>query len=303
MCSASHPPQDPESCAAAQPLTPLALSAELPGAASRACSAAQAAAEGRLTTVAALLRTLPQLSRLYGLLRTASLSSIPGSSSITVLAPSNASFGAALAAGELTQAQLDDPQAARQLVLAHIVPVGALQVATLAALRSVTTAANATLPTAAGAAGAVEVGGAPVVTPDLLASNGVVQILGALIVPDSLRQRPAPEAERPAVALLPAEEAQAAAVADGAAALVPRAEGVPPVAATAAPSAAEQALRPVEQAAPAAAPTAPAAASAAMAQRLFAAAAAPPPAPSQFAPRAPASPPSPSSSALPPPPP
>lgn len=132
--------QDPELCPPEYNLTP---STEFPGAALRNCSAQTAAADALLPPISTLLSTLRQLSTFYKLLRVADLNSMPGTD-LTVLAPENAAFDAALQARDLTQQQLDDPQAANALLLSSIVS-GALRASTLGALGTVNSANNETL--------------------------------------------------------------------------------------------------------------------------------------------------------------
>lgn len=144
----------------------------------KACAASEASTENNIPTVQHWLESLPQLTTFVAYINAANLTSIPGTR-ITVLAPTNDAFQGALA---LEPPSTISSSAAQTLVLNHIIPSGGIQASSLVALRSVEAASNASLPVAIDpSSGNVTVGGAPIIIPDVLASNGVVQILGGVV--------------------------------------------------------------------------------------------------------------------------
>lgn len=133
--------QNPAACTTDANLT---ADPNFPGVAYKPCSSDEAALEGHLPTTAYLLRTLPQLSQFYSLIRISGVNNIPGTD-ITLLAPSDDAFQAALSSGLLTQNSLKDPAMAQHLVLAHVVPSGGYLSTTLEGLGKVMNAENDTL--------------------------------------------------------------------------------------------------------------------------------------------------------------
>jgi len=173
--------QDAAHCPAAEVLTPSAVFSKT-GAATKKCTSEQASIEGHIPAMAQVLRNLPQVTRFYNLIRTSGVNSIPGYN-ITVLAPTDDAFGEAQASGLITDAQLKDPPTAKQILLRHIVPSQGIKSAMFDQVGGVLRdAANGTLVVSKNVStGLVEVGKAPIVIPDVLATNGVIHILGGLV--------------------------------------------------------------------------------------------------------------------------
>ncbi|KAL4459138.1 hypothetical protein ABPG75_014003 [Micractinium tetrahymenae] len=189
---------DPAGCAATGSAK-LAQSAAYPGAALRACTVDEA--QPFLPTVSQMLVRTPQLASFVSALRMANLSSIPGDQ-VTICAPSNQAFNAAVYSGKVTRDQLqasgEDPVFLQGLIRAAIVPARAtLAQASPPAFvpaRAVRRAIQPSLPLLSLPpllAGQTLVGDAGVVLPDLLAQNGIVHITGAtglLSAPDLAAQ-------------------------------------------------------------------------------------------------------------------
>lgn len=103
---------------------------------------------------------------------------LSGEGPFTVLAPTDAAF-AALPEGAL-DALLADPAKLAEVLTLHVVSGKALA-ADVAAMDSVTTLAGPSLPV--GTDGGVTIGGAAVVTTDVMANNGVIHVIDRVILP------------------------------------------------------------------------------------------------------------------------
>ncbi|EFN53471.1 hypothetical protein CHLNCDRAFT_136745 [Chlorella variabilis] len=209
---------DPPRCTPAGG-APLAPSTKFSGAATRVCSAQEAAPY--LPTVSRLIVGTPQLVSFASALRQANLSSVPGQQ-VTIFAPSNQAFNTAVYSGRVSRQQLQDPTFLRQLVLAAIVPQR-LTASDLVAAGTARAAGGQQLPVTSQLAGKLRrsgqtlVGSAGPVLPDLLASTGVIHIAAGFV---------ALPAEA-AVATAPAAEAAIAPVDAPLPAAPPRAESHP----------------------------------------------------------------------------
>ncbi|PRW59362.1 ubiquitin-conjugating enzyme E2 34-like [Chlorella sorokiniana] len=155
----------------------LGASAEFPGAATKECTAEEA--QPNLPSISKLIVSTPQLVSFANALRQANLSSIPGEQ-VTIFAPSNQAFNAAVFSGIVTREQLQDPTFLRGLVLASIVPQR-LTTSDLASAGSLTAADGQQLPVKAQSGGQTIVGRAGVVLPDIQATNGIIQITDGFV--------------------------------------------------------------------------------------------------------------------------
>ncbi|KAL4427126.1 hypothetical protein ABPG77_001130 [Micractinium sp. CCAP 211/92] len=183
---------DPAGCTATgtAKLTP---SDAYPGAALRSCTLDEA--QSFLPTISQLLVRTPQLASFVSALRMAGLASIPGNQ-VTICAPSNQAFNAAVYSGKVTRDQLQDPNYLRGLIIASIVPARAT-LAQMVALGNVTVLDGQNLPVRTQSGGQTIVGDAGVVLPDLLSQNGIVHITDGFVAMP-LKQTAAPLAERAA---------------------------------------------------------------------------------------------------------
>jgi len=105
---------------------------------------------------------------------------LSGEGPFTVLAPTDAAF-AALPDGAL-DALLADPEKLAEVLTLHVVS-GKAMAADVATMDSVTTLAGPSLPVST--EGGVSIGGASVVTTDVMASNGVIHVIDRVILPQS----------------------------------------------------------------------------------------------------------------------
>jgi uncharacterized surface protein with fasciclin (FAS1) repeats len=134
-------------------------------------------ATGRFMTLARALQAAGLVETLKG----------PGP--FTVFAPNDQAF-AKLPPGKL-DALLKDPEGLKKILLRHVVS-GTITSKDIAAQKSVKTEAGANISVHVTESGAIVVGRAKVIQPDVLASNGVVHVIDAVLIP-------APPAPKPAV--------------------------------------------------------------------------------------------------------
>lgn len=142
-----------------------------------ACAAPMAPSAAR--SIADTIAGNPELSTLHGLIKTAGLSQeLSGSAPLTVFAPNNAAFKAVPAK---TMEELGrQPQLLKEVLRYHVVP-GKLTSADIRTAK-VKTLQGATVETSrAGAFVTVE--SAAVTQADLLAANGVVHVVDAVLLP------------------------------------------------------------------------------------------------------------------------
>ncbi|KAI7842164.1 hypothetical protein COHA_004187 [Chlorella ohadii] len=176
---------DPARCTQGVALSP---SAEFTGAATKECSAAEA--QSNLPSISKLIVSTPQLVSFANALRQANLSSIPGEQ-VTIFAPSNQAFNAAVFSGTVTRDQLQDPTFLRGLVLASIVPQR-LTTSDLASAGSVTATDGQQLPVKAQSGGQTIVGRAGIVLPDIQATNGIIHITDGFVALPAAAPVPSP---------------------------------------------------------------------------------------------------------------
>lgn len=107
-----------------------------------------------------------------------------GPGPFTVFAPTDAAF-AALPAGTVENLLL--PENVEQLrgILTYHVVSGRVMAADAAGLTSAPTVNGASAPIAPGASGGLTIGGANIVTTDIVCSNGVIHVIDAVILPPS----------------------------------------------------------------------------------------------------------------------
>jgi transforming growth factor-beta-induced protein len=131
-------------------------------------------------TVTATVKTTPGLDTLRAALETAGLDvTLAGNGPFTVLAPTDAAF-AALPEGAL-DALLADKEALTDVLLGHVVS-GELTAATIAGRASVTTLAGTALQVEI-VGSDVLIGGAKVTMTDVMASNGIIHVIDAVLLP------------------------------------------------------------------------------------------------------------------------
>lgn len=122
----------------------------------------------------------PDFTTLVAALEAAGLdSALAGAGPFTVFAPTNAAFDA-LPEGTIEALLADIPALTR--VLQYHVVSGRLDAATLAGRTSVTTLAGISLSVSA-SGGVVSVGGVPVAAADISASNGIIHVIGSVLIP------------------------------------------------------------------------------------------------------------------------
>lgn len=147
-------------------------------------------------TLAELLDSTPQLSTLNAAVSAAGLDEAlaDAQASLTVFAPTNAAFEAALAATGLTAEELLASEALTDILLYHVV-AGEVLAGSLAAGQTVTTArasgANTFTIVASGGGFGIDVSGngqadAQITTTDIRASNGVVHLIDGVLVPSDI---------------------------------------------------------------------------------------------------------------------
>jgi transforming growth factor-beta-induced protein len=124
--------------------------------------------DGRFSTLAAAIETA-------GLGAT-----LAGEGPFTLFAPPDSVF-AKLPPGA-AESLLQDVPALKNILLYHVVP-GRIMAADLGKIPTAATLLGDPLPIEVGPGGAVTVGGAPIVRPDVPASNGVIHVIDKLLLP------------------------------------------------------------------------------------------------------------------------
>jgi len=124
--------------------------------------------DGRFSTLAAAIETA-------GLAGT-----LAGEGPFTLFAPPDSVF-AKLPPGA-AESLLQDVPTLKNILLYHVVP-GRIMAADLGKIPSAATLLGDPLPIEAGPGGAVTVSGAPIVRPDVPASNGVIHVIDKLLLP------------------------------------------------------------------------------------------------------------------------
>ena len=136
------------------------------------------------STIADLVGTNPDLSLLAAGLRAAGLLDVlSGSSQLTLFAPSNAAFLATLEQMDKADQLPADGGTSMNILTYHVAP-GALLLADIAkaASQGITTLAGPAIPVDASGPN-VKIGGANVTTADFKASNGIIHVIDAVLVP------------------------------------------------------------------------------------------------------------------------
>ncbi|MEZ4268066.1 MAG: fasciclin domain-containing protein [Myxococcota bacterium] len=158
-------------------VTVLAVSALL---ATAACGDDGDGNSATTKTVAGTVKTTAGLDTLRAALESAGLdATLAGAGPFTVLAPTDAAFGA-LPAGAL-DALLADKDALTEVLLGHVVS-SELAASAIAGRTSVTTLAGTTLKVEI-VGSDVFIGGAKVSRTDVMASNGIIHIIDAVLLP------------------------------------------------------------------------------------------------------------------------
>jgi len=138
----------------------------------------------------------PQFSTLVALVKKAGLAGALSKGSLTVFAPTNAAFAYLKAHDPATyKAATGNVAVLKKVLTYHVVGKQILAPAAVAAAK-----ANAKVPTLEGekialslSGGKIKLNGAAtVVTPNVMASNGVIHVINRVLVPPSLAKAPAP---------------------------------------------------------------------------------------------------------------
>lgn len=107
-----------------------------------------------------------------------------GAGPFTVFAPTDAAF-AALPAGTVENLLLPENREQLRAILTYHVVSGRVMAADAAGLTAAPTVNGASAPIAPGASGGLTIGGANIVTTDILCENGVIHVIDAVILPPS----------------------------------------------------------------------------------------------------------------------
>lgn len=107
-----------------------------------------------------------------------------GAGPFTVFAPTDAAF-AALPAGTVENLLLPENREQLRAILTYHVVSGRVLAADAAGLTAAPTVNGASAPIAPGASGGLTIGGANIVTTDILCENGVIHVIDAVILPPS----------------------------------------------------------------------------------------------------------------------
>lgn len=107
-----------------------------------------------------------------------------GPGPFTVFAPTDAAF-AALPAGTVENLLLPENREQLRGILTYHVVSGRVMAADAAGLTSAPTVNGASAPIAPGASGGLTIGGANIVTTDIVCENGVIHVIDAVILPPS----------------------------------------------------------------------------------------------------------------------
>ena len=135
--------------------------------------------EAKAATIVDVAASVDTFSTLVAAVQAAGLvETLSGEGPFTVFAPTNEAF-AALPAGTL-DALLADPEQLAGILTLHVVSGKALA-ADVVGLTEVTTVAGKVLPIST--VDGVSVGGVSVIQTDIMASNGVIHVIDAVILP------------------------------------------------------------------------------------------------------------------------
>ena len=172
-CStAASPSAAPTGASTPSPTTAAAASPSIEPSASAAAMAKDIV---QTATEAGSFKTLLTAAKAAGLVET-----LQGTGPFTVFAPTDAAF-AALPAGTL-DGLLKDPAALKKILLYHVVP-GSVTSAEVVGLTSATSVEGSPIAIAV-KDGTVQLNSsATVVTPDVMASNGVIHVIDKVILP------------------------------------------------------------------------------------------------------------------------
>ena len=155
--------------------TPAPTTAAAPSAAPSASAAAMAKDIVQTATEAGSFKTLLTAAKAAGLVET-----LQGKGPFTVFAPTDAAF-AALPAGTL-DGLLKDPAALKKILLYHVVS-GAVTADKVVGLTSATSVEGSPIVIAVKGGTVYLNDSAKVVTPDVMASNGVIHVIDKVILP------------------------------------------------------------------------------------------------------------------------
>ena len=155
--------------------TPAPTTAASPSAAPSASAAAMAKDIVQTATEAGSFKTLLTAAKAAGLVET-----LQGKGPFTVFAPTDAAF-AALPAGTL-DGLLKDPAALKKILLYHVVS-GAVTADKVVGLTSATSVEGSPIAIAVKDGTVYLNDSAKVVTPDVMASNGVIHVIDKVILP------------------------------------------------------------------------------------------------------------------------
>jgi transforming growth factor-beta-induced protein len=168
----SRPPKDHA------PLTDTAMATDT-------ATATDTAAAGTIVDVAA---ATPDLSILVEAVQAAGLAgTLGGDGPFTVVAPTNEAFEAALAALGLTKEQLLANESLADILTYHVL-AGAVGSADIASEPSRVTVQGEPVEIASDGGAVTVNGSATVVMPDVLASNGVVHVIDAVLLPPGMAE-------------------------------------------------------------------------------------------------------------------
>jgi len=172
-CSAAASPSAAPTTAPTPTAAPT--TAPVPSSAPSASAAAMAKDIVQTATEAGSFKTLLTAAMAAGLVET-----LQGKGPLTVFAPTDAAF-AALPAGTL-DGLLKDPAALKKILLYHVVS-GAVTADQVVGLTSATSVEGSPIAISVKDGAVYLNGSAQVVTPDVMASNGVIHVIDKVILP------------------------------------------------------------------------------------------------------------------------
>jgi uncharacterized surface protein with fasciclin (FAS1) repeats len=157
--------------------------------------AAQTTTAGTSTqNIVQIVQSNPNFSTLATALDTAGLTrTLSGSGPFTVFAPTNAAFDA-LPPGSLN-ALLANKTALTNILNYHVVP-GSYVSTRLASMSSLPTVQGSALPVTVQPQGGIRVDGANIISADIPASNGVIHVIDAVMIPPTTTPSPTPTPTR-----------------------------------------------------------------------------------------------------------
>ena len=174
-CSAAASPSAVPTAASTQSPAPTTTTTAAPSTAPSASAAAMAKDIVETATEAGSFKTLLTAVKAAGLVET-----LQGKGPFTVFAPTDAAF-AALPAGTL-DGLLKDPAALKKVLLYHVVS-GSVTSDKVVGLTSATSAEGSPIAIAVKDGTVYLNDSAEVVTPDVMASNGVIHVIDKVILP------------------------------------------------------------------------------------------------------------------------